>query len=280
VKKDPSFYTRASQNLIAIHHLKDLLTRLQKDGPEILFFRGMSLVGDLYPSVGDRGMLDVDILVRERDLDILKKVLKGMGLEEIDSGNFSKPGLLLDLHTSFLNVSRSILERVCLSISIEDVFKSSVTKELDGMEIRIPCPEHLFLSTAIHLQSHSFGSEKRWEDLRRIKKYYALSDEAILTTAKQMGAERTLHYLNALRPQIFPNWNRRLSLGERWILKRIRRGTYNQNFGDLLFLFQSKRKVKALQEIFFPQGISPSIIVDRLKKTILLLRAMLPGSKS
>jgi hypothetical protein len=272
VKKDLSFYHRASQNLIFIHHLKGLIERLKKAGPEILFFRGMSLLGDVYPSVGEREMLDVDILVRERDLGILKKVLKGTGLKETAPGTFDKTGLSLDLHTSFLNPSRTILERSCLNISIDNVFKRSVTKGLDGMKIRIPCPEHLFLSTAIHLQSHSFDSEKGWEDLRRIKKYYALSDEEILTEAKQMGAAGTLYYLSFLRPAFFPAWRGKLSFGDRWILKRIKRGTFNQNFGDLLFLFQSKRKVKALQEIFFPHGISLGVIGNRLRKCLKLLK--------
>jgi hypothetical protein len=272
VKKDSSFYYRASQNLIAIHHLRALLARLQKDGPEILFFRGMSLLGDVYPLVGDREMLDVDILIRERDLGILKKVLKGMGLKETEPGTFDKTGLSLDLHTSFLNLSRAILERSCLRISIEDVFKRSVTKELDGIKIKIPCPEHLFITTAIHLQSHSFGSEKGWEDLKRIKSFYGLSDEGILSEAKRLGAEQTLAYLSFLRPALFPAWKGRLSLVERWILKKISRETYNQNFGDLLFLFSSRQKGDALQEIFFPRGISLRIICDRVWKCLKLLK--------
>jgi len=280
VKKDLSFYKKASQNLIAIHHLKGLLTRLQKDGPEILFFRGISLLGDVYPTMGERGMLDVDILVRENDRGKLKKVLKGMRMEEIEPGSFDKKGLLLDVHTSFLNPTRTILEHSCLSISINDVFKRSVTKKLDNIKIKIPCSVHLFITTVIHLQSHAFGEEKGWEDLTRIKKYYGLSDAEILSEATQLGAEQTLAYLSFLRPSLFPSWGKRLPLVERWILKRIRAGNFNQNFGDLLFLFQSKRKVKALQEIFFPHGISFSGIADRLKKTLLLLRATLPGSKA
>ncbi len=280
MKKDLSFYKKASQNLIAIHHLKDLLTRLQKDGPEILFFRGISLLGDAYPSMGERGMIDVDILVREKDQGKLRKTLQGMGMDETEPGNFSKPGLLLDVHTSFLNTSRTILERSCLSISLDDVFKRSVTKELDGQKMKTPCPVHLFLSTAIHLQSHSFRWENGWEDMKRIKKYYGLSDEAILTEAKRMEAERILSYLSFLRPGLFPSWGKRLSLGERWILKKIKEGTYNQNFGDLLFLFQSERKGEALKEIFFPKGISFNSIADRLKKSLLLLRDILFGSKA
>jgi hypothetical protein len=281
VTKDLAFYSRASQNLIAIHHLKDLLTRLQKDGPEILFFRGgISLLGDVYTTVGERAMLDVDILVREKDLGRLKKILKGMGMKEKEPGNFDKKGLLLDLHTSFLNPSRAILAQSCLSISIDDIFKRSITKELEGITIKIPCPVHLFITTAIHLQSHSFGSDKGWEDLRRIKKYYNLSDKEILTEAKQLGAEQTLAYLSFLRPALFPAWQSRISLVGQWVLRRIRAETYNQNFGDLLFLLQSKRKIKALQEIYFPQGVSFGIIVDRLKKTLLLFRAVLLRSKA
>jgi hypothetical protein len=272
VKNDLAFYKRASQNLIAIHHLKDLLTRLRKEGPEILFFRGISLLEDVYPSMGEREMIDVDILVREMDLKKLKKALQGMGMEEIEAGNFEKKGLFLDIHTSFLNSSRAILERSCLSVSIEDVFKRSVTKQLDGMEIKIPCALHLFISTTIHLQSHSFDSEKAWEDLKRIKRYYGLSDEAILSDAQKMGAEQTLAYLTFLRPELFPSWRGRFSLGERWVLKRIKGETFNQNFGDLLFLSQSKEKGKALKEIFFPRGISLRIICDRIWKCLKFLK--------
>jgi Uncharacterised nucleotidyltransferase len=280
VKKDLAFYKKASQNLIAIHHLKDLLARLKKEKLEILFFRGISLLGDVYPTMGERGMLDVDILVKQRDLGRLKKVLQGMAMQEIEPGTFDKTGFCLDVHTSFLNPSRNTLEHSCLNISIEDLFKRSITKKLDNIKIKIPSPVDLFLSTAVHQQSHAFGEEKGWEDLKRIKSYYGLLDAEILCVANRLGAEQTLAYLSLLRPELFPSWKRRLSLGERWILRRIRAGNFNQNFGDLLFLFQSKGKVKALQEIFFPQGISCSIIADRLKKSLLLLRNILFGSKS
>jgi hypothetical protein len=272
MKREIAFYTTAAQNLITIHHLRELIDRLQKKGPEVLFFRGISLLGDVYPSPGDRSMLDVDILVREKDLSRLTEALKGMGLEEIEPGVFCKPGFNLDLHTSFLNLSRTVLERSCLTISMEDVFRKSVSKRLNDIEIKLPCPTHLFISTAIHLQSHSFDPQKGWEDLVRIKKYYGLSDEAILAEAKKMGAERTLAYLSSLRPDLFPAWRGRLSLGERCILKRIKGGKTNQNFGDLLFLFQSKKRGKALQEIFFPRGITLRIISDRLRKCLRLLK--------
>jgi hypothetical protein len=280
VKKDLAFYHRASQNLIAIYHLKDLLSRLQKEAVEIIFFRGISLLGDVYPTMGEREMLDVDILVREKDLIKLKKVMQKMGMKEIEARNFYKKGLLLDIHTSFLNLSRSILEHSCLGVALNDIFEKSVTKELDGMKIKIPCPVHLFLSTAIHLQSHSFGTEKKWEDLKRIKQYCNLSDEVILAEARRMKAEQTLAYLSFLHPKLFPSWEKRLSLGERLVLRKIQEGTYHQNFGDLLFLFQSKRKVNALREIFFPHGISFKYIADRFKKTFLLSRTILLGSKS
>jgi len=272
MKRELSFYTTASQNLILIHHLGELIERLAKKGPEVLFFRGISLLGDVYPALGDRSMLDADILVRERDLDQLKGVLRKLGWQEAEPGVFYRNGLSLDLHTSFLTPIRTALANACLTVSMDKVFQQGITKQMDAIEITIPCPEHLFISTAIHLQSHSFGSEKGWEDLIRIQKYYGLSDEAIRTEAKKMGAEHTLAYLTFLRPALFRSWRGDLSIGERWILKRIKGGTVNQNFGDLLFLFQSRHKGKALQEIFFPHGISLKIIGDRLWKCLKLLR--------
>lgn len=279
MKKDISFYTKASQNFITIHHLKELIERLQKKGPEVLFFRGISLVGDVYPSLGDREMLDVDIMVRERDVGQLTEVLKALGLEETEPGVFCKPGFTLDLHTCFLNLSRTILERSCLTISMEDVFRKSVLKQLDDIVIQIPCPTHLFISTAIHLQSHSFGSHKGWEDLVRIKQYFRLTDTEILSEAERMGAERTLGYLSSLRPDLFQSWSQKLTFWERWILKSIKGSETNPNVGDLLFLFQSKKRGKALQEIFFPHGISRKIISDRLKKCFLLLRDVIMKSR-
>lgn len=275
MKKDLPFYATASHNLITLHHLRALIERLAKQGPEILFFRGVSLLGDVYPSLGERGMLDVDVLVREGDKGRLEEVLQNMGLKENEPGVFGRIGFILDIHTTFLTPIRSIMGGSCLAIPLDYVFKRSVCKQLDGMEIKIPCPEHLFISTAFHLQSHSFGSQKGWEDLGRIKQFYKLSDEAIIFEAKRMGAQRTLAYLSSLRPRLFPSWKEKLSLGERWIIKKIKEGKLNQNFGDLLFLFQSKSKGKALKEIFFPQGFSLSIIGDRVWKCIRLLKDIL-----
>ena len=272
MKKDISFYTKASQNIITIHHLRGVIERLQKKGPEVLFFRGISLLGDVYPSLGDREILDVDVLVRERDLELLKKVLEKIGLKETEPGVFCKPGLLLDVHTSFLTPIRSTLGKSCLTISMEEVFQRSILKQLDDIEIKIPCPEHLYISTAFHLQSHSFFWEKGWKDLINIKQYYDLTDEKTLFEARKMGAERTLYYLSYLRPDRFPSWRGNLSGGEQWILNRIKRGTFNQNFGDLLFLFQSKRKIQSLKEIFFPQGFSLSILYNRMVKCLKLLK--------
>jgi hypothetical protein len=275
MKREPLFYKTASHNLILIHHLRKVTERLKKRGPEVIFFRGISLLGDVYPELGDRGMLDVDILVRERDLGQLKRVVRRLGWGETKPGVFYRNGFSLDVHTSFLTPIRTALANACLTVSMDEVFQRGITKQLDAIEIKIPCPEHIFISTAIHLQSHSFGSEKGWEDLIRIQKYYGLSDETIRAEAKRMGAEHTLAYLTFLRPNPFPAWRGNLSGGERWILKRIKKGTVNQNFGDLLFLFQSQGKVKALKEIFFPQGISFRIIGNRALKCLKLLKDMI-----
>lgn len=279
MKRDTSFYSTVSQNLIALHHLREVTERLKQKGPEVLFFRGISLLRDVYSSLGDREMLDVDVLVRERDLEPLKEGLKKMGLKETEPGVFFKPGLVLDVHTSFLTPIRSILGSSCLLISMDDVFRQSILKQLDDIEIRIPCPEHLFISTVFHLQSHSFFWDKGWEDLVRIKQFYNLADETILSEARNIGVEHSLYYLSYLRPDLFPSWRSSLSWGEQWVLKRIKRGKFNQNFGDLLFLFKSKHKIKSLKEIFFPQGISFRIATDRLRKCLLLVKDVLGGSR-
>jgi hypothetical protein len=271
MKRELTFYQTASQNLILVHHLREVIARLKKTGPEVIFFRGISLLGDVYPELGDRSMLDADILVREGDVEQLKGVLRDLGWGEAEAGVFYRNGLSLDLHTSFLTPIRTVLANACLTVSMEEVFQKGITKQVDDIEITIPCPEHLFISSAIHLQSHFFESEKGWEDLTRIQKYYELSDEAVRAEAERMGAGHTLAYLTFLRPDLFRSWREDFSVVERWILKRIKRGTGNQNFGDLLFLFQSKHKGKALQEIFFPKGFSLSIIADRLWKCLKLL---------
>lgn len=261
----------AAQNLIAIHQIKGLLAHLN-EGPEVLFFRGIALLGDCYPSLGEREMLDIDLLVRDRDAGRLAAILKGMGMQEQGKGNCVRKGVLFDIHTSLLNPTRAILAGSCLDISLDEIFAQGTTKELEGTRIKIPSPPHLFLSTALHLQSHSFASPKGWEDLKRIRGYYGLTDEEIRAEAARLGMTRTLFYLSALRPDLFPSWKGRLSMPEQWILQRIKKGIYNQNLGDLLFLLQSKRKGAALKEIFFPQGFSPEAMVDRLRKAFRLLK--------
>ena len=276
MKRDLAFYKTASDNLYKIYHIKLFVDRLKKTGPEILFFHGISLLGNVYPTMGERSLIDVDILVRGRDLGRLKKVLQELGMQEGEPGVFIKMKFVLDIHTSFLTPIRTTLANSCLTITMDDVFNRSIAKQLDDVEIMIPCPEQLFISTALHLQSHAFSWNKGWEDLKRIKQYYNLSNEKLLSETAMMGTERTLYYLTYLRPTLFPAWKKKLTFRERLILNRIKRGAKNENLGDLLFLFQSKRKLKALAVIFFPKGFSLRIIGDRLQKSLRLVRDIVP----
>lgn len=79
------YFTNLKRNLSIIGALREVLAAFQKAGIPCIVLKGISLAEHLYPNMAMRGMSDVDVLVRKRDLFKADDCLSRLGYASRDS---------------------------------------------------------------------------------------------------------------------------------------------------------------------------------------------------
>jgi hypothetical protein len=79
------YYSNLKRNLLLIGELRKVLATLQEAGIPCIVLKGIALAEHVYPSIGMRGMSDVDILVKKDDLFRVDDYLSSLGYISRDS---------------------------------------------------------------------------------------------------------------------------------------------------------------------------------------------------
>jgi len=155
------------RNKSILSDLKWISGLFNKVGIEPVVLKGAAyLLLDLYPSPSTRFLGDLDLLLPESDFPAAIKILISQGYScqnahpvETIIGNayppFRRPhSVEIDLHRSLaLGTAKSLLPG-------SEVLSNSVPKELDGVRLRIPSPEHLIIHHIVHSQIHDFYPQR------------------------------------------------------------------------------------------------------------------------
>jgi len=116
------------------HRLKDIFSRLRAGGVEPLLQKGWAMAR-LYPEPGLRPYGDIDLWVRPADAD---KAL------EVHYAGKADP-YCVELHSSFYRQ---------YGRTVEDVLQRSELVSLEGVDIRVPCPEDHLRYLCLHFLAH------------------------------------------------------------------------------------------------------------------------------
>ncbi|WHZ22060.1 MAG: hypothetical protein OJF47_001172 [Nitrospira sp.] len=99
-----SYCATSEANQRRLAHLADLLTLFAQQRLDVMLLKGGDLLSRLYEVRGTRPLADIDLLVREEDVDAIDRLLRAQGFEPQIDGNPAycsvKSGLLLDITTS------------------------------------------------------------------------------------------------------------------------------------------------------------------------------------
>jgi hypothetical protein len=177
---------RGVQQLAALAWASDLLAR---EGLRSLPLKGGALAEDLYDSVADRPMCDVDLLALD-DFGVSRRVLERAGLRAIDVSDHAVAlagdrGLILELHSSVA--------------SCPDLFPGqgealwARSREGGGQVRRLPSPEDLLVQLGLHaaFQHGLVLTLVQYLDFRRLLQR-PLDAERAARIAAEMGAEIAL----------------------------------------------------------------------------------------
>ena len=235
VRKD---YATAARNILIYADLGRALRALDAAYVPIIVLKGAALALTVYPSITDRPMGDVDLMIHFQDHDRTRAALEAAGFQvQVDARRRfglaatafvaemtfrSTSGTLIELHWN-LTASEWILQPSALDV--DALFQDAQPLEISGVRTLQLSPADTLLHLCVHLVHHGFAHPIGYTDILRLLTYHQpFPWEAFLSranwfrlrtvcyfplevSASALGALIPKSILDALRP---PVWQQRL----------------------------------------------------------------------
>ena len=155
-----------------LNEVKFAARLLNEVGIEPILLKGVAyLTLGVYPNPATRYLRDVDLLVPEEQIEAALDILVRNGFEPDHSDQFG----LFRHHRPPMRRAGSVFLEVhhCLCLSkcgsllpASELVERSVAHDLDGVRVRVPCPEDLFTHLVMHSQIQHPYNERIWPPLR------------------------------------------------------------------------------------------------------------------
>jgi Uncharacterised nucleotidyltransferase len=167
--------------------LKSAVALLNQVGIEPVVLKGLAyLATGVYKDTGARYLIDIDLLLAEDEVGAASGILARNGFVVDGQDPFRdfrhhlaplrRPGSVwIELHHCLG------LGRCKELLPASEVIARSVPYDLDGLKVRVPCPEHLLVHLIMHSQIRHPYNERIWPPLR------AVADLVLLT--RRFGPE-------------------------------------------------------------------------------------------
>lgn len=153
----------AAREILLLGALREARMAAMAEGIEIVALKGAALLELGIYQLGERGMTDVDVMVRPKDLEPFEKILQKLGYQAMPnsadawfkpSGGDAPPAIL-DLHTGLWHIKGT-----------DELFKWGLEPGPEGLNLNLA---DLFLHAAAHpLLHHGELTPKNIEDCARI----------------------------------------------------------------------------------------------------------------
>ena len=153
----------AAREIMLLGALGEARAAAFKDGFEVIALKGAALLELGLYRPGERGMTDVDALVRPQNLLRFEKILAALGFEPMPNsadawlrpGPGKSPPAIIDIHAGLWHIKNT-----------EELFDWGLEPGPEGLALNLP---DLFLHAAVHpLLHHGELSPRGLEDCRRI----------------------------------------------------------------------------------------------------------------
>jgi hypothetical protein len=162
-KFDQLYYRSISRNIILYKHFKTIQQTFTANKIEVIPLKGIFLAETYYKDIGIRQMSDIDLLVRQVDVDICIQLLMNLGYKSVgrDKTEFiKKRGGAKHLPTMVLNgVFVEIHYRILIDdstnlIDIENYWENTCSCTLYDTPTLALSQENLLQYLCIHLERH------------------------------------------------------------------------------------------------------------------------------
>ncbi len=190
------YYSNIGSNFIKLENLNTVINAFQKKKIKIVLLQGSSIIRKIYTSIGLRPIYDIDILIYEKDQDIVKSILSELGYYLISFYPyiFSNGILTLDIHTEVNSISISLSTRYAINSDIKGIWERAIP--LDN-GIFMLSPEDMIINLSAHLLKHSFERLIWFIDIVEIIRYYdnSLKWDEIIKRASESNLIKPLYFV-------------------------------------------------------------------------------------
>ena len=166
------YYSAITKNIFIFRTLERISTCFEREGIEVMVFKGPMLAECVYGDIGLRSMGDIDILVKKEDMAKTHGILTDLGYSTSFGIDFSNPLFGLYRNTLLYQMTGSMSgsihvhwhiinslpyhERVIQMIDMDRIWRESIPIKLGGANLRTFSPYHQIIFLSMHILNHSF----------------------------------------------------------------------------------------------------------------------------
>jgi hypothetical protein len=240
-----------------VSRVAPIFAALNRHQIQFFVYKGLSLIEHYYRDPGLRAIIDVDLVVHQKDIPVVSEIIRGYGFTARDEQglHFDREDLCLDIHQDLFRLDRVPSRALALSDRMETVWNRLVPCSFQGSVMARLDPVDEFIILGWHALKHSFSHLKWLVDLKLmyqnlsgcsdfLRRLHTLPDDSIRT-----GVWYALRLLNEwLRVPVSPTLICALAPGkssrvEHRAFDRLQAGMEVRYFAELCFL----RTIKGAQ---------------------------------
>jgi hypothetical protein len=162
-KLEQTYFMSLHRNMVLYEHFRNAVKVFINEGISVMALKGIALAESVYKDIGLRQMTDIDLLLKEDEVERCWNLLRNMGYQYNDHKktefhksltekkhlpSLSHKGISIELHyKTFLN-SRGH------KIDIREYWDRAQQTQLAGVSLKKLCPEQQVQHTCMHLDEH------------------------------------------------------------------------------------------------------------------------------
>ncbi|UCC38711.1 MAG: nucleotidyltransferase family protein [Candidatus Aminicenantes bacterium] len=283
LKKD--YYLNAAKNALIFEELGRILKALGTTGPQVIVLKGAALAEIVYKNLAFRPMLDIDLLVKNEDINGLDKKLKALGygpsdsnvndidlsssyLTTLDYRSSSEHSFSLHIHWHFVNSTvpnYSLVE----NIKMENIWRDAVEAEIADAKTLVMAPHHLLIHLSEHALrvSHSLSKISFFYDIHETINSHEeqLDWDCLISESFEFNLNRmvylSLYFTSEFLATRIPEYvfsglkPEHFSLGERIFMNSVSDNRHFPGLSYLVHLAMNKglyKKARFIGRTFFP----------------------------
>jgi hypothetical protein len=155
-----------ARNMCFYAELQTILNAFHGAGIKAIALKGVALAGDVYPDIGLRPMVDIDLLVKEDELAFADKVMTDLGYATVHSlkseqwykeHHFHLPPyrharkpVVVEIHWD--------ITRSTFGTDIHKWWPRAISKNIMGHPVLVPSPEDMLIHLCLHLFNHGYDN--------------------------------------------------------------------------------------------------------------------------